>query len=420
MPLDSSLRVAAAADRDSPLRVPNRRSLGFIAVGAASGVPVANYTVTGLSVICALLVPALIMSASIGRAWIPAVMSILGFLAYATSATVNGLPDGGPNSVVFLSLALYIVGISLLCRRVEDVCALLVGIGIGTGIFYAFVGTPLTIGGGLADNWKYGFAPAVTVSIVYVLVIRQKSIYVISAALVLLALTSLALNFRSHALVCVVAVLILVISKRQLTQYRPLRMVTAVVAMVAAFALILPYASRSGLFGRALETKVSSQLGEGVPMILSGRTEPPLSFSAIVEKPWFGWGSAHNIPEYVFAHARLLAVDIGFPRDFRFEFVWKLPDGSASFHSIVLGTWAEAGIFGALLPLWLLASCLVIIIRPGRAGRWMPVTTLVAVQACWDLVFSPWSYNLATVFAAVAVLCVLLRPKRPVTAGSSQ
>ncbi|RMB77376.1 hypothetical protein AYK61_13715 [Rhodococcus sp. SBT000017] len=402
-------------------RHPNtsRRRLLLIAVGAASGLPLANYTVTGLSVLCALVVPALMLSVSIGRVWIPTVLSLLGFCAYAVSATVNGLPDSGPNSIVFLSLALYIVGIALVCQRIEDVCAILVGIGMGTGAFYLFVGTPLTIGGGLAANWKYGLAPAVTVAIVYLLVIRGRSTAAIALALVMLAGVSLALNYRSHALVCVLAALLLVISGRRLRRHRPLVVIAALAASVSAYTLLLPIASRSGLFGTALQTKVSAQLGEGVPMILAGRTEAPLSLTAIIEKPWFGWGNAHNIPESVFVHARRLALEIGFPQRFTFDFVWRLPDGSASFHSILLGTWAEAGVIGMLFPLWLLVSCLVVIVRSGQAGRWMPVTTLVAVQACWDLLFSPWSYNLATVFAAVAVLCVMLRPRKTDDVGQN-
>ena len=61
------------------------RRLGWIAlalVGATSGLQLANYTLTGLSVICLLLAPAFFLMTHRGAELLPLTLSLLGALSF--------------------------------------------------------------------------------------------------------------------------------------------------------------------------------------------------------------------------------------------------------------------------------------------------------------------------------------------------
>jgi hypothetical protein len=171
----------------------------------------------------------------------------------------------------------------------------------------------------------------------------------------------------------------------------------------------LQAAAREGLLGTSLREKIEMQSSQDVPVILAGRSEPPLSITAILDKPILGWGSANNISAATYESARSWAIEIGFDSNYPFQYVWKLSDGSLSLHSLVLGSWAEAGILGVLLPLWLVWACGFLIFSARLGGRWAPLLIYVGLQGLWDLMFSPWSYNLPIVYAVVAVAYVLQR-----------
>ncbi|MBY6539477.1 hypothetical protein HQ325_12410 [Rhodococcus sp. BP-349] len=405
-----------ANESQPPTRRPvdRQRRVLLMGAGGASCIPVLDYTVTGLTLLCVLVLPGVLVHRMSTGFRAPVLTAAMGCAAYAVSAEVNDVHGYEPNRLVYASIVVYLMAFGLCCRDVGDVCVILVGISMGTVVFALVVGTPLSDTGSFADLWKYGIANAVTVVLVFVLVTAGTSARLVGLCLVVLAVVSLALNYRSHALVCVIVAVVVALG----ANVDPRRSVAAAAAAVVGFGVLLPVVSGAGIFGDALAGKVSAQEGEGVPLILAGRTESPLSLTAIGERPFLGWGSATAVPERVFAEARLLAVDLGFSPRFPFQYTWRGPENSASFHSVLLGSWAEGGVVAALFPLWLLAMCVLVVTWSRRVGRWAPLVCVVAVQAAWDLLFSPWTYNLPAVLAAVAVLCVVTRGTRRGTVPS--
>ena len=121
----------------------------------------------------------------------------------------------------------------------------------------------------------------------------------------------------------------------------------------------MPIAARAGLFGPALQHKKIEQESTNLPLLLAGRTEPPLSITAIMDRPLLGWGSAVNLTPDVYTQAEHLAVRMGYAPTFPFDGYWRLwsPPSEYSFHSILLGSWAEGGVLAVLLPAWLLVAC---------------------------------------------------------------
>jgi len=81
-----------------------------------------------------------------------------------------------------------------------------------------------------------------------------------------------------------------------------------------------------------------------------------------------------------------------------------LPPNEYSFHSILLGSWAEGGVLAVLLPMWLLVTCIAVVWNQSRFGVWAPIALTVALQGIWDLLYAPWTYNMVAEYACIALL----------------
>jgi O-antigen ligase len=223
--------------------------------------------------------------------------------------------------------------------------------------------------------------------------------------LALLGLASLGLNFRSHALVCLLASATLLTSRVLGSRIRRGWQFAGIIGFGLVFAYVMPIAARVGVFGPALQRKTFEQDATNLPMLLAGRTEPPMTITAILERPFLGWGSAKNLTPELYTQAEHLAIRMGFDPTFPFDLYWRLPPSDYSaMHSILLGSWAEGGVLAVLLPAWLLVACLGIVWNNVRFGVWAPLAVTVALQGIWDLIYAPWTYNTLAEYACIALL----------------
>jgi hypothetical protein len=389
--------------------------LALIAVGATTVVQIMGYTLTLLTPICLLLAPALLLSKPTRGQLIPLAVAILGFSAFVVSAFVNDLAVGQFSSLITtdqrviqpLAFAIYYVGLFVLSGRdLERIFSLLAGIAIGSIGYITNAGYPGAVMNTFESLWKYAWAPWATILILYLLAQLRVKLPVQATALFLLGGFSFSTNYRSHAIVCVATGAILLIGAMSGGSMARWFQLTVVGGFAAFIYVLVPRIALSGIAGEAVREKTELQQDAGVPMILAGRTESPLSLAAIWERPWFGWGTADNIDPAVFEHAKSLAISFGFDPSVPFEANWYLPNGSVSLHSILLSAWAEGGILAALLPITLLVFAVCVIWNASRYGRWAAVAVVVAVQATWDLLFSPTSYNMIPVLAVLAVVFV--------------
>ncbi|WP_345341036.1 hypothetical protein [Rhodococcus olei] len=368
--------------------------------------PIANFTVTGLSLICLALVPAFLLMTHRGPDLTPLVLAALGWLSFIASCVVNHVSFLWPNSIAPAAFSLYLIGLTVITgRAVDAIAAALAGIATGTVIFFLVRGIELTHTGSFLDLWKYGIAPAVTILLLFAMTkIRSVPRLAVPALLVVLGLVSLALNFRAHALVCLVAGV--VVGTRTVLGSRIARgwQYAGVAGFGLLFAYLMPIAARTGLFGPVLQHKTIEQQSTGLPILLAGRTEPPMTLTAILERPLLGWGSAQRLTPEVYTAAEHLAVRMGFAPTFPFDTYWRLPPMEYSaMHSVLLGSWAEGGVLAVLLPVWLLIACIALVWNCDRYGRWMPLVVTVAVQGIWDLAYEPWNYNSLPVYACIAL-----------------
>ncbi|MDH6242399.1 hypothetical protein M2432_000024 [Mycobacterium sp. OTB74] len=377
------------------------------AIGAASSLQVANYLATGLSLICLLLVPAFFMAEHRGADLVPLLLAVLGAIsALASSITNHVNVISWPNTLWHAAFALYFLGLAVLTGRSVPLIAMVVGgLGVGSVVYFVTKGIELTHTGSFFDLWKYGIAHGATILLVVAMTLRRVRAPWQATLLVVLGLGSLVLNFRSHALVCLTAAAIL-LAKRWSGDRVPRGWQFLGIAVFGiTLAYLVPRAGRAGLFGPVLQTKTLEQDTTHLPTLLAGRTEPPMSLTAIAERPWLGWGSAMKLPPDVYNKAEHLAVQWGYAPTFPFEGYWRLPANDYSaMHSIILGSWAEGGVLAVLLPLWLLFAAMAIIWDHGRFGVWGPLVLIVALQAIWDLLYAPWTYNMVPECVCLALL----------------
>jgi hypothetical protein len=390
----------------------------LVAVAASSALQIANFTVTALSVVCLLVAPAFLLMMHRGVDLVPLVLATLAWLSFLASCLVNDVSVLWPNAVAPAAFALYYIGLTVLTgRAVGAIATVLAGIAIGTIGFFLLEGIALTHTGGFFFLWKYGIAHSVTILVLFGLTKSRLPQLAQPVALALLGMVSLGLNFRSHALVCLVAAVILFTDRALGSRIGRGWRFAGIVGFGIVFAHFMPIAARVGMFGPVLQDKTIQQEARNLPILLAGRTEPPMTITAILDHPVLGWGSAMKFTPDLYARAEHLAVRMGFDPTAPFDQYWRLPakDYSA-LHSILLGSWAEGGVVALLLPAFLLTACIGVVWNNARFGRWAPLILTVALQGIWDLIYAPYTYNMIPEYACIVLLfCGLYFRGPPVT-----
>jgi hypothetical protein len=390
-------------------RASARRALSvvvLIGLGVTSAFQIEGYTLTMLAPVCLFLAPAWLLTRPTFGQWLPFALAMIGFVAFCISAQINGLSMLDQRVQQWAVFAVYYVGILVLAGRDLLRCfSIYCGIAIGAVIYGMMPGSASSMFyRSVADLWKYGLGQWIVIILLFIAIVLKLALPLQALLLIALGVFSLNQDYRSLATNCILAGVIVLVGWAGAERIpRWLQLGFAAASGLAVYVL-LPRLAASGLLGVAIQRKTESQLDEGVPLILAGRTESPLSIAAIMERPWFGWASANNISAEVFDHAKRIAISAGFNPTVPLENGWYYANGDVSLHSILLGIWAEGGLFTALLPLGLFVAAVLIIWNARRYGRWTALVIAVSIQAIWDLLFSPWSYGLLAGFAVLAVI----------------
>lgn len=256
---------------------------------------------------------------------------------------------------------------------------------------------PARLAGDFELLLKFGLGYPGTIFVLYLLATRR-----IGWSIVLLSFLGVAgtvWNFRSFGLVCMASAMFLllkIVSRRRL-----IPTIVLGLAALSAVATFLPSAIASGVFGRAVQAKAQFQDETG-PLILGGRTEPPLTTAAFLERPLFGWGNAQAIGGDTVASGIEIAQSWGMGSPTTFMRYWVREDGSISIHSMLGTGLVEGGIIGAAFPLLLIV--LFVWAAFAAQGKYSALVMLVSVSSVWDVLFSPWTGTRAVTIASAAFL----------------
>lgn len=385
-------RAGSSPDRTSTRGVP----LLFVAIATLASVKAGDYTWTALSLVLAVTIPAALLVKVPSRVALFASLGLAGFGGYLLAHEINQGQFAVNFAMPFLSFVVYAVGLAVLSTYWSTApIVMLAGGSAGVIVNLLVFGTQYD-NNSFAFLWKYGGGVAFTFILLSVLSSRRgrRADLWACVLLVLISALSLSLGFRSHAVICLLTVFFAILVARGRTRSWLAKVAMGAVGVIAVVAIV-PLVAASGVLGAVAVDKFESQ-AEGVPALLAGRTEPPLSIAAIAASPIVGWGSANNIPPSVFDDAVGLATKLGLSSPSEYMKYWVREGGQVSLHSIALGSWAEGGILAALLPAALIVAAVQAAIGANQYGRLRVLTLYLALQCMWDLLFSPWGYTLIT------------------------
>ncbi|GAA3203709.1 hypothetical protein [Microbacterium terregens] len=384
---------------DKPALSVHQRPAFVRALGVLSNVPAIGMGIPASALIAPFLIP---LRRAPGRMpWlrILGIWAVVSIVAHVVASLANGTPvlSGSVGQLAVFLLMLAALPSSLITLRSS---AQFIGWFAAGAILY-FLTIGIDEGRGTFEGlWKYGIAFPVTIVAVYALSLRGTARAWPAFALFAVGALGIFLNFRSHGLICFVAALLLLVKGQN--RGGAFRAVVSSLAGLAALMWILPQMVTAGVFGDAVRARTLAQSAEG-PLLLGGRTEPPLSIAAILENPIAGWGSAQNLTDDTIAHGSQIAQSLGLGSPSAYLGYWVRSDGFISLHSVFFSSWVEGGILAAVFPALLVAffAYSAIVVR----GRWSAVVILVSIQSAWDILFSPWSTNKGVAVAAACIAC---------------
>ena len=200
---------------------------------------------------------------------VPLMLAALGWISFLASCLVNNVSVLWPTAIAPAAFSLYLMGFTVLTgRAVDRTATLLAGIAAGTVGFFLIEGIALTHTGSFLDLWKYGIAHSVTILILFGLIKARVPALVPAIGLALLGLASLGLNFRSHALVCLLAAATLLTHRFLGSRLRRGWQFAGIIVFGLVFAYVMPIAARAGLFGSVLQRKTLEQDAMNLPILL--------------------------------------------------------------------------------------------------------------------------------------------------------
>jgi hypothetical protein len=327
--------------------------------------------------------------------------SLLGAAVTMASALVQDAAIANLVVISTLSFALLVAGFVKITDGVETGVHLLLWASIAMIGFFLIIGAENTRDT-FEHLWKYGIAvPIAMLVMAEVTRASNRRLWPVVALLGIGAL-SVALGFRSHGLVCVAVVLLLLAKGTSKSRGRAFFKVLFAVALFYAAWVTVPAAISSGVFGEGVRMRTEEQLTSGASPLLSGRVEPPLSIAAILARPVFGWGHLNEIDLPTIAHGQQIAADLGLVNPVSYMNLWVRRDGRVSVHSVLFEAWVQGGIIAAVGPLLIIVLFATAIIR--TSGKWAPIVLLVSVQGIWDVLFSTWGAQRPTVLAVSVVI----------------
>lgn len=407
------------ASGDIPARVYSRRPsyLPFwlaCSVGATGGIALAGVTVGELLALAFL--PAAVISLYRSRAFrTMALLSLIWCIGALIIDTRTGnlsystLQEAAEPILAFAVLAAVLAALRAY-RKGLPVVAVAVAVGL-------LVGAPAELLQG--DPWKFGFGLPATLLVFAAMAWRAVKHRTMALMGTVIAMVHLVMGFRSLALIVAVTITLITLAGRRQPHARPSKRISSIsigLTMALAAVLVLTAYSllaASGTLGEAAELKYEAQShGSPTALLLSSRSEIVPSVKAVLDSPILGHGT-QPVDAARYQDTLLSLRAEGYNIDLRYLDTNQIPT-----HSYLFDAWSTSGLAGALY--WIMAAYIVVKgLRQSLSehdGTLNPLTALIFVMFCWNLMFSPYAGGhrlLAPLTLAVAIH-VTLPPRHPV------
>jgi len=259
----------------------------------------------------------------------------------------------------------------------------------------------------LGVAWRFGYGHAFTFLLFVLSAFSSKVVPIGVGRLIPFAAAAINLSLQARNLfgiTSIASVLALLSSPSNRKRLSTSTLVLMGVGGLAACWFLLAiygWAAAGGLLGEEARVKYEVQSSGAYGVLLGGRTESVASTQAIIDSPIIGHGSWARDMQYVTLRIQAL-------REAGYEIVGNpFQSDLIPSHSILLGSWVEAGILGALFwfwALWLNGRALFVIVMD-RSPTLGPVA-FVLLSFTWDILFSPFGAERR--FVVPAYLCTAM------------
>lgn len=392
----------------------SQAGLAIFLVGVASGIPIqtvgrlflGEIGLIAISPIVAILL--LGLTDQYGRT----ARTILGFMilswvGYLLSDLVRGTPTNdylrGWSRWVAMGASFATLA-WLGSKNIRYLAYFLIGLSVGGCL------TPIAMGGlpGPKVYWK--FYAGVPVIIIAVAAVSRFRPWASIATLVGLAVVSIALDTRSHALAAITTAGITFLAALRTANARGAVVRVSKTSMLAGAAAIAAVM----LLGVYLILTLGARYGYGERFQKSNSTRmasATVAWSAVKESPFIGYGSWPRDRELARQRDKLVAKAKG-----THAFRTANQDDLIIAHSQILQGWLEGGILGlaffALLA-WQLGRYLMWIALASPYFSLLPLMTFVLLECAWNLFFSPFSgAQRIYIPASCVIICYLAEKNR--------
>ncbi|MBX7444917.1 MULTISPECIES: hypothetical protein [unclassified Arthrobacter] len=330
---------------------------------------------------------------------------LLGTVTGDFALGVEGLQSvKGIARIVFLTTDL--IGLYLLIRdRTKLIRIAWTGLCISAALSFIFQPSSFA----RALPWKFEFGVPATILLALWIGLKDSRMRWSIPCFLLLTAVHFALGFRSMAVITLLVAFILLVRRRSaipsgdhLGRWRPL--IIGFGGSLAGVFMIDLYdrLSIAGTFGRIAQQKAQFQSGGDYGSLLSSRSEFFLSVGTILKQPLFGGGSYSVASAEVVENASSLYNSWGYT-----SVASRMLSDVPAYHSTLLGSWAENGLFA--LPFWLIVFAIFIRGLVSVLYRECRLPALVAVlstSGVWDLLFSPFGAE-RRMWLALSVVTVM-------------
>jgi O-antigen ligase len=307
----------------------------------------------------------------------------------------------GSARIIFFALAFFLFW-EFMRTHIQKAGAFLLGTAVASiGSLYLFP-TELSF----SDPWKWHYGPAVTYGIFGTLCIFKPRVsWLWAIALISLGVVNALFNYRSLAGVNIAVGLFIISNFLFLRLSLWLRAVSALGGAVLVLFIYSTTAS-SGLLGEPARLKYEAQRREGgsfLTILSGGRSEYRASLRAVADSPIIGYGSWAERPEYI-----IYALDPEKDNPDSYSFKLALERGYIPSHSILVGSWVDAGILPGLLWLYLWLMVAYYLLRNRiNLSDYGPLAATLAVGLLWSIIFSPFGSSNRTMVAFSLVVVII-------------
>lgn len=121
-------------------------------------------------------------------------------------------------------------------------------------------------------------------------------------------------------------------------------------------------------------------------LLLQGRSEWLVMVDAIIQRPFFGWGSWAADPGYYFSYLRADRTGA-----FDYENIARNGGGlHIPAHSVIGAAWMWSGLLGFITMIWLLRNVVILALKLSYVRSvLLPAAVFLLMQFVWDFFFSP-------------------------------